>query len=121
MQNFDGAPNTDNHLMRHLIIGILISYRKYRNFVGFHGHVSHSSVVGVENSSGGLYRNNCKGKYYDENGNLKLKKIKTMDGKEESKIDIYDFRYRLIYHHGNMVTIKDWLNKRIISLQNSSK
>lgn len=106
------TPRTDNHLMRHLLIGILLSYRNYRRTLGFHGQVTQTSIVGVDNPGGKLYPNNFRGDYYDANGQLKSKKTGRTSGQEHLNMDLYDFQYRLIYHHRNMLTIKEWLDMK---------
>lgn len=109
-------PKNDNHLMRHVLIGILVSYRDYRKTLGFHGQVTQTSVVGVENLEAKLYPNNYRGDYYDQNGKLKNKMNGKTSGQEHLDLDLYDFRYRLIYHHKNMLTVKEWLDMKTKAL-----
>lgn len=115
------TPQIDNNLMRHLLIGLLVSYRQYRKFVGFHGQVSQTTVVGVENPQGSLYPNNERADFYDSTGKLKNKLDGKISGQEHLDIDLYDFRYRLIYQHLHMTTIKQWLDKRINALDKKAK
>ena len=111
------TPKTDNHLMRHLLIGVLISYRNYRKTLGYHGQVTQTSIVGVENKGTKLYRNNYRGDFYYENGKLKNKVNGKKSGQDHLDLDLYDFQYRLIYHHRNMLTIKEWLNMKTSALK----
>ena len=115
------TPKSDNHLMRHLLIGVLISYRNYRKKLGFHGQVTQTSVVGVENTGTKLYRNNYRGDYYDQNGNLKNKINGKKSGQEHLDLDLYDFKYRLIYHHRNMLTTKEWLDMKTNALNKKAR
>jgi hypothetical protein len=103
--------------MRHLLIGILISYRNYRKTLGYHGQVTQTSIVGVENTGTKLYRNNYRGDFYDEFGKLKNKVNGKKSGQDHLDLDLYDFQYRLIYHHRNMLTIKEWLNMKTSALK----
>lgn len=109
-------PRTDNHLMRHLVIGVLLSYRQYKKTLGFHGQVTQTSIVGVINPGAELYRNNYRGDFYDENGNLKNKINGKRSGQEHLDLDLYGFKYRLIYQHRNMLTIKEWLDMKTSAL-----
>lgn len=111
------TPRTDNHLMRHLLIGMLVSYRNYRHTLGFHGQVTQTSIVGVDSQGAGLYPNNYRGDYYDEYGKLKNKTNGKKSGQEHLDMDLYDFRYRLIYHHRNMLTTKEWLDMKTNALR----
>lgn len=111
-------PQTDNHLMRHLLIGILVSYRHFRLKLEFHGNINQTSVVGVENEKMDLYPNNIRGKYYQMYQRQAYENQKEKDNKI---YDLYDFKYRLIYHHANMITVKEWLGFRIRSLKRGAR
>lgn len=111
------TPRTDNHLMRHLLIGLLLSYRNYKKTLGFHGQANQTSIVGVVNPGAKLYRNNYRRDFYDEHGNLKNKANGQTSGQEHLDLDLYDFRYRLIYQHKNMLTVKEWLDTKTAALK----
>ena len=115
------SPHSDNHLIRHLLIGILISYRRYRKRLQFHGNINQTSIVGIQNLNEELYPNNTRGDFYDSKGKLKNKKNGKRSGQGHLKFDLYDFRYRLIYHHANMLTVKEWLNFRILALKKKAR
>lgn len=111
-------PQTDNHLMRHLLIGILVSYRHFRMRLEFHGNINQTSIVGVENERNALYPNNIRGRYYQ---NYQKQAFQNQKDKKKEIYDLYDFKYRLIYHHANMITIKEWLDYRIKSLKRGAR
>ena len=114
-------PHLDNHLMRHLKIGLLISYKKYRQKLQYHGNINQTSIVGLNNSSGELYPNNTRGDFFDENGNLKNKYNNKKSGQNHLDMDLYHFKYRLIYSHVNMLTVKEWLDQRTDGLQRKAR
>ena len=105
-------PHTDNHLIRHLLIGVLVSYRRFRKILQYHGNVNQSSIVGLDNPGSKLYPNNTRGDFYDMSGKLKSKKNGKKSGQEHLDMDLYDFKYRLILNHNNMLAIKEWLDFR---------
>lgn len=107
--------------MRHLLIGILLSYRKYRRHVSFHGQVSQLAIVGIEQSSPAFYRNNSRKNLHDEYPNLNSRLNQSQSQSPESNIDFFMFRYRLIYHDSHMITVKEWLDKRLNSQRNKKK
>jgi hypothetical protein len=53
------------------------------------------------------------------NGNVK----KDVDAnvKNKSSAELFEYKYKLIYHHKNMLTIKEWLNKRILAIEENAK
>ena len=114
-------PHTDNHLMRHLLIGLLISYKKYRKYLEYHGNINQTSIIGVDNEKAELYPNNTRGDYYDKDGRLKSVNTGKTSGQQHLDMDLYDFKYRLIYSHVNMLTVKEWLNLRTIGLERKAR
>lgn len=107
--------------MRHLLIGVLYSYRQYRQHVAYHGKISQTSIVGVEQSSLALYPNQSRANIYKEDSRVGGNLNEINSKKSESEIDVFCFKYRLIYNHLNMITIKEWLDKRIILQKNKRK
>lgn len=114
-------PHSDNHLMRHLLIGLLLSYKNWRKKLHYHGNVNQNSIIGIDNPEAKLYPNNYRGDYYDEYGRLKNVRNDKKSGQEHLDMDLYDFKYRLIYHHVNMLTIKEWLKKRTDALNKGAR
>ena len=115
-------PHTDNHLMRHILIGLLKSYKSFRHKLEFHGNVNQTSIIGVENPHGQLYPNNIRGDLYSNAG--KLKSTFRPKGAAKQKgpdLNLFLFKYRLIYSHVNMLTVKEWLEKRHKSLNNRAR
>lgn len=103
--------HTDNLMMRHLMIGLLVSYRNFRRLVAFHGDVHPASVVAVEEKSWAA-------------GEKKLRKTFQFhkDSKAQSaQVDFFAFRFRLIYHHGNMLSPEEWLRRRLALLESGSR
>lgn len=103
--------------LNHLLIGILVSYRNYRKKIGFHGHISHNSIVGIEDPSKSVYISS-RGVKSKTNGVINASHSK---GKGPSQAELFDYKYKLIYHHGNMLTIKEWLHKRKQAIENNAK
>jgi hypothetical protein len=114
-------PHTDNHLMRHLLIGLLISYKKYRKYLEYHGNINQTSIVGVENKDSLLYPNNIRGDYYDKDGRLKNVNTGKTSGQQHLDMDLYDFKYRLILSHVNMLMVKEWLDFRTMGLERKAR
>lgn len=114
-------PHSDNHLMRHLLIGILLSYKSWRKKLHYHGNINQNSIIGIDNPEAKLYPNNTRGDYYDEFGRLKNLRNDKKSGQEHLDMDLYDFKYRLIYHHMNMLTIKEWLGRRTAALNKGAR
>ena len=86
--------------MRHILIGVLISYREYRKHLHFHGSINQKSIIGISNPLGELYPNNTKGDLFNS----------ALNNKNKVESELYFYKYRLIYHHGLMFTIKEWIN-----------
>lgn len=106
-------PQNDNRFMRHLLIGLLVSYRQHRRSFGFHGQIGQMSIVGVEHSSGALYPNNSRGNIFNQKSMANGAGPGSERGSAEDSLEPFGFRYRLIYHHFHMLTIKEWLDKRM--------
>lgn len=115
------TPHTDNYLMRHLLIGLLISYKKWRKKLEYHGNVNQTSIVGIQNQGAKLYPNNHRGDFYDKKGHLKSVMNNKKSGQDHLDMDLYDFKYRLIYSHVNMLTVKEWLEHRTMGLQRKAR
>ena len=105
-------PHFDNHLMRHLLIGLLVSYKRYRRHIEYHGNINLTSIIGVKNPNSALYPNNTRGNYYDNDGKLNYFNNGNTSGQQFPYMDLYDFKYRLIYSHMDMLMTKEWLNLR---------
>lgn len=102
--------------LNHLLIGVLASYRTYLKSVAFHGHVSHSSIIGIDSPSGSNAPQPNRRHSFINGSSAEAKK-----GGETPLQELFDYRYKLIYHHDNMITIKEWLNKRILAIEENAK
>lgn len=107
--------------MRHLLIGLLISYKKYRKFLEYHGNINQTSIVGIDNPNSRLYPNNTRGDYYDKDGRLKNVQTGKTSGQQHLDMDLYDYKYRLIYSHVNMLMVKQWLDLRTTGLERKAR
>lgn len=114
-------PHTDNHLMRHILIGILISYKNYRKYLEYHGNINQTSIVGIDNIDSKLYPNNTRGDFYDNDGRLKNVHTGRTSGQQHLDMDLYDFKYKLIYSHVNMLMVKEWLDLRTLGLERKAR
>lgn len=102
-------PHADNFFMKHLLIGLLISYKKLRSKVEFHGFINHNSVIGTE-----------------EDGARKFSLRQSIGSNDVSEInrlqqEFITYKYQLTYHHLNMVTVSDWLRLKRLKLESGSK
>jgi hypothetical protein len=99
-------PHTDNFFMKHLLIGLLISYKKLVSHVPYHGNITHTSVIGIEQNSLQDFSNQ-KSDFSSEFSNL--------EG------DFITYKYRLTYHHLNMVSVEEWVEQKLSKLAQGSK
>lgn len=104
-------PKVDHHLMRHILIGVIVSYREYRKKLEFHGSINQKSIIGISNPEAKLYPNNTKGDLFNSD----------FQNQHKLESELYYYKYRLIYHHGIMLTIKEWLNNRESALKKNRK
>ena len=102
-------PHTNNYFMKHLLIGLLISYKKLLNNVSFHGNINHTSVIGIDNNSNQEFSNQ---KSFTSS---KASHLNAIQG------DFITYRYRLTYHHLNMISVKEWLDQKNTQLSEGSK
>lgn len=102
-------PHADNFYMKHLLIGLLISYKKLLSKVAFHGFISHNCVIGSEQSSGIQFPPQL-GRGFSE-------------ASEADRLpeDFITYKYQLTYHHLNMVSIREWLGFKRRALFAESK
>jgi hypothetical protein len=102
-------PHTDNFFMKHLLIGLLISYKKLVTHAPFHGNINHTSVIGIEQD------------FLEKFSNRKSMKSSNLSNLNQIQADFITYKYRLTYHHLNMISIREWLNQRQAKLSEGSK
>ena len=102
-------PHANNLFMRHLLVGLLLSYRKLLDKVEFHGGINQNSVIGVD-----------KAKDLEVNYNL-FTKGQPLFWNQKLRREYKAYNYQLIYHHKHMLSISEWVKERFDKLQKGSK
>lgn len=81
--------------------------------INFHGNINLNSVIGIEEQI--IAEKGKKKRFYIPSS------VTSIKNNSEEIVDFYDFKFRLIYHHLDKISIEEWVDHKLTKLQTGSK